>query len=41
MPMADILRGYFFMLMAVPSLKAKASQIRNGFGEALVRYDPA
>jgi len=30
MPMADILRGYFFMLMAVPSLKAKASQIRTG-----------
>ena len=28
MPMADILRGYFFMLMAVPSLRAKATQIR-------------
>ena len=30
MPMADILRGYFFMLMAVPALKAKAAKIREG-----------
>ncbi len=30
MPMADILRGYFFMLMAVPALKVKAGKLRVG-----------
>ena len=30
MPMADILRGYFFMLMAVPALKVRAGELRGG-----------
>ncbi len=33
MPMADILRGYFFMLMAVPTLRVKASQIYGGLND--------
>ena len=33
MPMADILRGYFFMLMAVPALTTRAAQIREGLNE--------
>ncbi len=35
MPMADVLKGYFFMLMAVPALKKKAEGILTGLGERL------
>jgi len=35
MPMADVLKGYFFMLMAVPALKAKAQGIMDGLGDRL------
>ncbi|MEK9726325.1 MAG: hypothetical protein VW405_22965, partial [Rhodospirillaceae bacterium] len=33
LPMAEVLKGYFFMLMAVPALKAKAQGILTGLGD--------
>ena len=40
MPMAYILKGYFFMLMAMPALKAKAQRIYGEISERLADATP-
>lgn len=40
MPMADILRGYFFMLMAVPALKNKARGTLSGLEQRDAEMTP-